>query len=70
MDIKERLRRINANSFYGVCPIDRNDIIKEVDDILRRKKMAEINNNEAIEKEQYAAEDKEWGSLEERIKEE
>lgn len=26
--------------------------------------------NEAIEKEQYAAEDKEWGSLEERMKEE
>ena len=38
MDIKERLRRIHANSFYGVGQIDRDDIIKEVEDILRRKK--------------------------------
>lgn len=46
MDIKERLRRINANSFYGVGQIDRDDIIKEVEDILRRKKMSEKSNDE------------------------
>lgn len=46
MDIKERLRRINANSFYGVGPIDRDRILKEAEEILRRKKMAEMNNSE------------------------
>lgn len=46
MDIKERLRQINANSFYGVGQIDRDDMIKEVEDILRRKKMSEKSNDE------------------------
>lgn len=38
MDIKERLKRINANSFYGVYPVDRDRMIKEVKDILKEIK--------------------------------
>lgn len=46
MDIKEKLKLLNTNSFYGVGQIDRDCMIKEVEDILRRKKMAEKSNNE------------------------
>lgn len=49
MDIKEKLRRIDANSFYGVGQIDRDLMLKEVEEILRRKKMAEMNNSERRE---------------------
>jgi len=50
MDIKERLRRINANSFYGVGQIDRDSMIKEVEYMLkklrRENNMAEKSNSE------------------------
>lgn len=39
MDIKERLKRLRINSHYGAYPIDRDSAIKEVEEILRRKKM-------------------------------
>ena len=55
MDIKERLRRINANSFYGVGPIDRNDIIKEIEDILRRNNMIEEKFIRVVEQTANAA---------------
>lgn len=41
MDIKEKLRLLNANSFYGsrITPKERDNMIKEVEDILRSEKM-------------------------------
>ena len=39
MDIKERLRRINANGFYGlgVTPKERDNMSKEIEKILKEK---------------------------------
>lgn len=55
MDIKERLRRINANSFYGVGQIDRECIIKEVENILRRNNMTEEKFIRVVERTANAA---------------
>ena len=44
MDIKERLRWINANSVYGLglSPEDRDNISKEVEDILKKKRVGDM----------------------------
>lgn len=38
MDIETKLKLLNANSFYGTCMIDRDHMIKEVKDILKKMK--------------------------------